>query len=218
IYDNGEYTELIPPGWISAAAYNINNGGVVIGTGTDGNGNNKGYIYHNGQYTELLPPGWLDAVPEDIDDSGAVAGYGTDGDVVRGFVYTDGAYIVVTSPDSNNTAIIGINNNREVVGLSYNPARGFVSVLCPNPPVRTLGAVSAYYSSLQDAYDNAADGDVIQAHNIIFSGSLRLDLNKTVTISGGYDCEYTEVSGTSRLNGDVVIASGKTTIENVVSE
>ncbi len=133
IYRNGLYTELLPPGWISATAYNINENNEVIGEGVDGDGNAKGYIYNNGEYTELLPNGWTDVVPEDINDSGVAAGYGTDGadgNIVKGFVYSNGTYLILTSPLSPNTTIIGINNNREVVGLAYNPGRGFVSTLC----------------------------------------------------------------------------------------
>jgi hypothetical protein len=39
-----EYTELLPPGWISAEAIAINNKGVVVGAGTDGNQIDKMFI------------------------------------------------------------------------------------------------------------------------------------------------------------------------------
>lgn len=157
-------------------------------------------------------------MPEDINDSGVVAGYGTEGGVVKGFVYSNGAHLILTSPDRPNTQIIGINNNMEVVGLAYNTARGFVSGMCPNLSVRIPGAVPAYYSTLRDAYDNAGGGDTIQAHDIIFSGDVNFDLDKAAAIAGGHDCEYAAVTGASRINGNIVISRGTITIGNVVIE
>ena len=44
IYSEGEYTELLPPGWIDASCAAINNNGVVVGEGTDGNQVHKMFI------------------------------------------------------------------------------------------------------------------------------------------------------------------------------
>ena len=208
----------LPPGWISATAYNINNTGEVIGEGMDSDGKEKGYLYSNGEYIELLPPGWSDVVPEDIDDSGTVAGYGTEGDVIKGFVYNNGTYLILTSPVRPNTKIIGINNNREVVGIAHNSARGFVSTLCPNLPVRILSVIPEYFTTLQEAYDNAVDEDIIQLHDIFFTGEFHFDFDTSVTIAGGYDCEYTSATGASSVNGDIVISNGTVRIENVILE
>jgi len=64
-------------------------------------------------------------------------------------------------------------------------------------------------------YDNAAGGDTIQAHNLIFAGDLYLDLDKPVTISGGYDCDYAALDGASKVNGDILISNGTVQFENV---
>ena len=71
------YTELLPPGWSYAASPSINNIGMVAGSGTDSNGNGKGFIYNNGQYTELLPGGNFSnvALNSAINDNGVVVGY-----------------------------------------------------------------------------------------------------------------------------------------------
>ncbi len=113
-----------------------------------------------------------------------------------------------------NTKIIGINNNREVVGLAYNSARGFVATLCSNLPVNILSGTPLYYSNLQEAYDNAMDGEIIQAHDIIFTGEVYFDLDKSVIVAGGYDCEYTSITGTSSVNGDIVISDGTVIIQS----
>ncbi len=54
---------------------------------------------------------------------------------------------------------------------------------------------SEYYYKLQTAYDSARDGDTIQSRAIIFSEDLYINLNKSVTLEGGYDCNYTPNTG-----------------------
>ena len=44
VYSKGAYTELLPPGWIYAEAIAINNKGVVVGAGADGNNIQKMFI------------------------------------------------------------------------------------------------------------------------------------------------------------------------------
>jgi hypothetical protein len=43
VYHDGTYTELLPPGWELAIAYGINDNGVVVGWGIDGQ-KQKGFI------------------------------------------------------------------------------------------------------------------------------------------------------------------------------
>ncbi len=59
---------------------------------------------------------------------------------------------------------------------------------CLISPVRIA---SNYYMSLKDAYDDAGNGDTIQSHATVLSDDLDINLNKSVTLQGG----YWEVSG-----------------------
>ncbi len=154
-------------------------------------------------------------VPEFINNSGVIAGYGTEEGVIKGFVYNKGNFIILESPNQPNTSLIGINNDNKVVGIAYNPGRGFVSTICSEFPVRVYSLTSTYYSSIQDAYDIADDGDIIESHNIIFTGNLNFDLNKSVTLSGGHDCDYSVIDGTSIINGDIVVDNGSADVSNV---
>ena len=90
--------------------------------------------------------------------------------------------------------------------------------MCPNLPARILSAIPEYYSTFQEAYDNAFDGDIIQLHDIIFSGDFFLDLSKSITVTGGWDCDYAVVTGSSRFNGTMFIDSGTAAIDNIVLE
>ena len=88
-----------------------------------------------------------------------------------------------------------------------------VSESCSNLPVRR-GSIS--YSTLQDAYDEALDGDTIQSLAVVVGTDLNLNRNVSVTIKGGYDCDYSTNDQKSKVNGPVTIRSGTVTIENVI--
>jgi hypothetical protein len=55
IYSNGEYIELLPPGWSDVVPEDINESMVVAGYGTDDNVV-KGFVYSNGAYLILTSP------------------------------------------------------------------------------------------------------------------------------------------------------------------
>jgi subtilisin family serine protease len=80
------------------------------------------------------------------------------------------------------------------------------------PPVRTTGASTSYHLTLQEAYDAANDGDTIQCQATSFTEDLYIDLNKTITIRGGYNNAYTTVIGRTTLNGLLEITDGAVAI------
>jgi hypothetical protein len=85
-------------------------------------------------------------------------------------------------------------------------------------PVRIEGESPSYYSTLQDAYDSALDGDIIQCKDFVFTEDLYIDDtgNKSVTIQGGYNSDYSSIIGISSLEGDLIISNGTVTIENLL--
>ncbi|MBI5056047.1 MAG: hypothetical protein HZB61_05480 [Nitrospirae bacterium] len=84
------------------------------------------------------------------------------------------------------------------------------------PLVRILGAAPACYLTLQDAYNNTRDGDIIQVQAATFLEDLSVNLGKSVAIKGGYDRTYTTNFGNTTLNGDISTANGTLIIENFV--
>jgi PKD repeat protein len=83
-------------------------------------------------------------------------------------------------------------------------------------PVRIAGASPEYYSTLQEAYNAAQDGNTIQSRDMTFSEDLLLNRNITITIIGGYDCGYDINSGSSRISGSMTINNGAVNIENFI--
>jgi YD repeat-containing protein len=72
------------------------------------------------------------------------------------------------------------------------------------PPVRTTGTNPNYYSTLQDAYNAAVNGNIIQAQALTLIGNLISNRNISVTVEGGYTGDYgTNAGGITRLIGMV---------------
>ena len=82
-------------------------------------------------------------------------------------------------------------------------------------PVRIFGPTPVNYSSVQAAYDAAMDGDVIQVMATRLNENVNFNFNKSVTLEGGYNCDYTTVIGQTIINGLLTITDGLTSIESV---
>ncbi len=85
--------------------------------------------------------------------------------------------------------------------------------VCANLPVRT-GIPPQYYSSLQAAYNDADNEDAIHSQKIIFDENIDIDLNKSITLECGYDCDYADSSGVTTVKGNVTISNGTLTIQS----
>jgi PKD repeat protein len=90
------------------------------------------------------------------------------------------------------------------------------SETCPNLPVRIAGAVTEYFNTLQEAYNAAEQGDTIQIRTLTLSEYPDLNLNKTVTLEGGYDCDYLSGTDFTTINGTMSISDGTVIIGNII--
>jgi Glucodextranase, domain B len=71
-------------------------------------------------------------------------------------------------------------------------------------------------TSLQEAYNQANDGDTIRAKTKVFSESLVLDRPFSVNLNGGYsDSTYSETNGSTSLQGTLVIRNGTVRVSNI---
>ncbi|RJQ45236.1 MAG: hypothetical protein C4538_08840 [Nitrospiraceae bacterium] len=84
------------------------------------------------------------------------------------------------------------------------------------PAVRIAITTPSYYFTLQEAYDNAGDGDTIQCLASTFAENLSIDINKSITFEGGYDGPFSSIVGKSILNGNMTITNRILAIENFV--
>ena len=119
---------------------------------------------------------------------------------------TDGItyYFAVTACDSQNRES---EYSREI---SYT-----IDSSCAEPPVLVISS-QQLLDSLQTAYDHAQPNDIIKMQSIEHNSPLLFDKTKTVTIEGGYDCQFMSKSGNTNLAGVLVISSGKLIVEDLV--
>jgi hypothetical protein len=79
---------------------------------------------------------------------------------------------------------------------------------------RIIDTPPSYFDSLQAAYDGTSTNDTVESQDYIFVEDLIIDLDKSVTIKAGYDCDYISTSGKTTINGDVTISNGVVTIQS----
>jgi PKD repeat protein len=101
-------------------------------------------------------------------------------------------------------------------GSATTTASNYITVAsCVNPPVRISSATPAYYSLLQNAYDYAAGGSILQAQAMDLSGDLSLDRDVAITLQGGYDCGYTANPAVATMLGTLRVTNGTVNIEKL---
>ena len=88
---------------------------------------------------------------------------------------------------------------------------------CPNSLIK-IGTQP--FTTIEDAYGAAGDHDVIRLQAVYFSpagSDLTITDNKTVTLQGGYNCNYSNQIGNSTVSADVLIGGAGTVIVDRVS-
>jgi hypothetical protein len=86
---------------------------------------------------------------------------------------------------------------------------------CANMPVKNQ-STGIFYSSLQTAYNAAADGAAIRSQAVILVENLNANRAITVTLDGGYECGYSSKTGSTTLTGSVTTNNGATTMQDFV--
>jgi hypothetical protein len=91
---------------------------------------------------------------------------------------------------------------------------------CPTQylPVRISGTTPTYYSTLQAAYNAAANGSIIQVQAKGFTENLNINRNIPVSINGGYSCNYSTITAnTTPVKGQLrtFTNGGTLTIKNI---
>ncbi len=72
---------------------------------------------------------------------------------------------------------------------------------------------SIFYSSLQAAYNAAGNGETIKCRNLRFTENLTINRNITVTLDGGYNCDFTiNAGGQTPVKGMLTTTVGGRTI------
>jgi hypothetical protein len=109
--------------------------------------------------------------------------------------------------------IIGSSSNSSVLVRADIESAQLVPI-----PVRIAGLSPAYYSTLQTAYDDAWDLDTIQGQGLVFNEDLSIDdvSDKSVILEGGYNNDFSSITGITTINGSMVVSNGTLIIQNGV--
>lgn len=92
----------------------------------------------------------------------------------------------------------------------------YITVQCPNDFVKNINS-GIMYSTLQSAYNAAADNDSIRVQAVNFVGDLIVNRPVNITLTGGYDCFFVTRSGNTTVKGKIqtMPGGGKLTIGNI---
>jgi len=75
---------------------------------------------------------------------------------------------------------------------------------------------STAQNTIQAAYNAAAPGGVIQIRNLTFAENDDLNIVKTVTLRGGFDCGFATNPSYTVIQGSVFISNGTVVFEKIV--
>lgn len=81
--------------------------------------------------------------------------------------------------------------------------------------VLVIGGSTDYFSTIQAAYDGAADTSTIKLWASNYSESLDCNRPVTVTLQGGYDSTYSSIVGDAVLNGTLTITDGTVVADGI---
>ncbi len=87
---------------------------------------------------------------------------------------------------------------------------------CPTYPPIWVSLISTYYPVLQSAYNAAAVNDIILSHATSFTENPDFNLSKSITLDGGYNCDYTSKTEKTRVKGMLKISKRTVRIKNLV--
>jgi C1A family cysteine protease len=76
---------------------------------------------------------------------------------------------------------------------------------------------STYYDTIPTAYAAASTGQTLLMQEETFVENISLTRSIAITLSGGYNCEYSSVTGSTTVNGSVTIGgTGSVTVDNLI--
>ena len=84
-------------------------------------------------------------------------------------------------------------------------------------PVRILQNPSAQFNSIQEAYNQAEEGNTIQCRDVTVYENLTLNRPVNVTIEGGYNADFSaNAGGVTAIIGTLYVSNGKIYTKNII--
>jgi alpha-tubulin suppressor-like RCC1 family protein len=131
-----------------------------------------------------------------------------------------GSWHTIARKSDGSFSSWGLNNYGQLGdGTTINRGLPVTVWICvQNPTVMIPGHPPFTWNVLQEAYDASDDGERILSKDITFNKDLYIDLNKSVTMEGGYSCFNTSAPPTNytEIQGNMTVTSGTVTIGNFI--
>ena len=106
-------------------------------------------------------------------------------------------------------------SGKTVTGGRLNALTALSSLGCASQPFRLLSTF-VEYTSLQAAYDAALDGETIQGRDVTISEIVNFNINKSITILGGYECNFNSITGKTSISGSLNVSEGSAVMGNLI--
>ena len=90
------------------------------------------------------------------------------------------------------------------------------STTCSNPKFKIGEGAMFNYPSIQAAYDGLSTGEVLEIQAAAFSGNLNLQQDISVTLDGGYLCDFSTNPEQTEIHGTLTISDGCVTVGNII--
>ena len=114
----------------------------------------------------------------------------------------------------NNVDVRNSLTGKVLTGGRLNAYNALSSVLCTNLPVRSM-ETGMEYQTLRGAYIAAVSGYTIQSQIGVLTEDPIFDMNKSVSIDGGFDCSYTDnTDRETTISGNITISNGTLIIQS----
>jgi hypothetical protein len=115
--------------------------------------------------------------------------------------------------------VVGGSETVSTCSVSSMPSSKTITVSFPQtypmPPAMTTDVLNYYYT-LNDAYTNASQFDIIGMQAITFNEDLNITRLMLLALEGGYDSAFETKSGYTTINGNLTIDAGWIGIERVI--
>lgn len=136
---------------------------------------------------------------------------------------------ILTAPDADVTAWTyrnsGTTYDLEAIAFDTNnstfaTAGGYGIILLdgdslPTNPVRISEPYEVFFATIQDAYNNMTSGD-LESMALLFYEDLDFNIDKPVTLKGGYNATFTDNPSFTTLNGSLTVSDGTVVVEKLV--
>lgn len=127
-------------------------------------------------------------------------------------------FIAVPSADSYFKSWTGAcTGTGDCVIASLDAVKSVGAEFAKYQAIRIAGTTS-YFDTVQDAYNTATTGAVLEAMATTSAslGALTMNTNKTITLKGGYNGDYTPSTTLTTTVGTITVAAGTLIAQNIV--